>query len=154
VLITHEIEGRYFNRAKPEDGERESEQHSPGTASPTPSQNPVPPAPENQPARDPRRQVDQAQSQLPADDPYAGLPNDQLSLPPVRPDELSNLLTASTSGQSFNPLVRPLSVNTLCHFRPDLPPTRYRARPEVIGRGGNGGRKGRVGRKFRRTNAN
>jgi len=112
VLITREIEARYFTRSKPEDSERESEQHPPGAASPTPSQNPAPPAQENQPSRDPRRQVDQARSQLPADDPYGAFPNNESILPRVRPDDLPNLLTASTNGQSLSLPGRPQSLNS------------------------------------------
>jgi len=147
VLITHEIEDRYYIRAKPrreelerglileprsahaKDGSQEGqltqarnqedefwskhdrtlehhaepEQNPIQPASSQPSSNPAQPEPENRPAfPDAHRQVDRTQLQSPADELYEGLPDDVLSLPRVRPEELPTLLTASTNDKSLN----------------------------------------------------
>jgi protein involved in polysaccharide export with SLBB domain len=146
VLITREIEDRYYIRAKPrrEELERglileprpaqakgapqeaqvsqarnqedafwskhqrtlehypEPEPYPAETAGPTPSYNPAKPEPENQPSRDPRRQLDRAQLQSPTEELYEGLPGDVLAMPRVRPEELPSLLTASTTDKSLN----------------------------------------------------
>ncbi len=111
ILVSREIETRYFNHSRPEISERELKEHPPGTGSTGPSGNPAPPVPENQPGRDPRREVEQARSQFPGDDPYGPFPNDGSILPPVRPDELPSLLTASTNDQSLNRLAGPKALS-------------------------------------------
>lgn len=139
VLITREIEDRYYIRPKPRREELERglilepqspqqgsssagnqenvfwskhertvehypdfEQNSSEPAMSTPSYHPAPPTDNQQPSPDPRRQVNQTQSQPPADDLYEGLPGDALTMPRARPEELPNLLTASTNDQSLN----------------------------------------------------
>jgi len=143
VVITREIEDRYYIRAKPtrEELERglvleprppqekggspetqvarvknqedvfwsrhertlehypEPEQYptQPTTAPPS---YPAQPTPENQPSGDTRRQIDRAQLQPPTDELYDGLPNDALTMPRVRPEELPGLLTASLNDRS------------------------------------------------------
>jgi protein involved in polysaccharide export with SLBB domain len=148
VVMTHEIEDRYYIRAKPrrdelEEGlildsglahakpgdgrlkqtysqedefwaqhERtlehypETEQPAAPPASPPPSNNAARPLPDKQPSTgDLRRQVDRAQLQS-GGDLYDGLPSDLLTMPRVRPDELSTLLTASMGDKSLDLLGR------------------------------------------------
>lgn len=107
VVVSREIEARYFNRTQPENSEREAQQRLPETGSPIPPGNSGPPAPENQPERDPRRQVERAQSQFPSADPNGAFADNESTLPRMRPDELPSLLAASTNDQSLNPLAGP-----------------------------------------------
>jgi protein involved in polysaccharide export with SLBB domain len=139
ILITREIEERYYVRAKPTREEierglvpereksqtekqaaegqlqraknqedaywsdretlpRQPQQYYPAQPAQPPVQTPAPEAP---PVRDPRRQVERAESMPPSDQVFDSLPADASSLPRVRPDELPELLSASISDKTF-----------------------------------------------------
>ena len=117
VLITREIEAREKmarDAARAEgshnDSELGSEQPPGGSNSPTPSDNRAPRAPGTPRSLDPRRQLEQTQLPPTAGDLDRGLPTDRLSLPPVRPNELPNLLSAATNDQPVNLLTRPRAL--------------------------------------------
>jgi len=167
VLITREIERRYFTRSNGEDGQgaagknpkeaagqktydnsrpsdnsgrsprenREDQTESYDGANPrdgTGSEERMfpndraNPEMENEPWSDPRRQVEQTQSQHPPNDPYGELPNEQTPSPFDRHSGSPNLLTASTNDPSANPL-----------GRPKAPPDEYRATvdPNIVNPG-------------------
>ena len=80
---------------------------------------------ENEPWGDPRRQVEQTQSQHPPNDPYGELPNEQTPSPFDRHSGSPNLLTASTNDSAENPR------------GPKAPPDEYRTTvdPNIVNPG-------------------
>lgn len=96
VLITHEIENRYYIRAKPTQDELKRSvavdartRETAPAVSLTPPVQTVPPGPASTPDR--RRQIDRAESQPFADDINESLPDPTPRLPRLGPDELSPL---------------------------------------------------------------
>ncbi len=160
VLITREIEQRYFTRSKAEDGQRAAGKNPKEAASQKAYENSgrsprenredqtesydganprdgvgseermlpndhANPEMENEPWGDPRRQVEQTQSQPNMTDPYGELPNEQTPSPFDRPAASPNLLTASANGSAENPR------------GPKAPPDEYRTTidPNIINPG-------------------